>query len=65
MSLDLFFGNTKRNWSRTRELTNLPALPSLVPTPNIVDESRQAAIATARVVHPRGKGAVVTTTWKW
>lgn len=68
MALDLFFGITRRDWSRRSDLAIVPTLPNVAQTQSSATEALNRAIALKQqglAVSPRGKGAVVKKTWKW
>jgi hypothetical protein len=67
MALDLFFGKTRRNWSRRSDLAIAPSLPVVSQTQsNLTDAlDRTVALKQGFTASPRGKGAVVKKTWKW
>ena len=70
MAFDLFFRRqTKRDWSRSRsqELTAMPSLPAVPPTPTHLDDALSRAIAAnpGIIVEKRGKGALVSKKWGW
>jgi hypothetical protein len=67
MAFDLFFGKTRRSWSRSQELTSVPSLPAVAPTPTHLDDALSRAIAAnpGIMVEKHGRGAVVSKKWGW
>jgi hypothetical protein len=67
MAFDIFFGKTRRSWSRSNELTSIPAMPAIAATPSKTTDALNLVLATDKrvTVRPRGKGAVISTKWKW
>jgi hypothetical protein len=66
MAFDLIFGKTRRSWSRSQELTTMPSLPAVGPTPTKIDDALSRAIAANPLaVEKQGKGAIVSKKWGW
>jgi hypothetical protein len=70
MAIDLWFGKTRRSWSRTSQLTSDP-LRTAAPVADLPDPSRTIKKAFSQALAPgirvkkHGQGAVVSKKWKW
>jgi hypothetical protein len=67
VALDLFKGITKRNWAREPDrLLTVPAPSAAVETPAEAALRRARELDSKLRVRPAaGRGAVLTTKWKW
>lgn len=61
MALDLFFGKTRRDWSRRDNLVIAPSLSDVPQTKSKLTDTLDRAIALQQelTVSPRGRGAVI------
>lgn len=71
MALDLYFGKTRRSWSRTNQLTRDPLATTASPVADLPDPSETVkktlnlTLAPGLRIEKHGRGAVVSKKWKW
>jgi hypothetical protein len=65
MSRDLILGKTARDWTLGADRLSDPVLPPVPPTANPAAEALRKIMDLPVAIQKSGKGAIVSTSWKW